>query len=561
MDRGFVQEECMDISYDKKSSEVIGMTNQNYRFIRSLDYNSKLVEMNKPMDSKKIIHSNNLYTFFVKKESILEKKVTQEVIEGYYQTISNPLQKYTKPKAAELYKQVEEQLENIDVEAIEAIEKWIIDWIQNSDTFSEINLTQKNYLKLFFIYGDREKTKRLYEQESRRYLIPNIYNSNDYNRRVSGEILGLPNNNMGMNAKKPYLENKSRKIIEPYLVDMEHVLLQGKFFDYLWGQVSVRKVNIYIDYDRESIKSYDNKEKVDYIDTGCFLRIRKGKNEAEIVDMDTVMGYSPTLKRPFHYHDYYNTEGDWKEEISTGYGLKTSLTDINLMFDEVFFGKQLIYNYFSEPQDMRSLDSRLANIILTYRRRLFDWFYKGVDNQIPEIVEEMALEIVLCSMDRGYMKKVKHQMNLWWSLQDYFAQNDKMKGVVRMVQENMKKHMDMYKEEWNFENDEEYFYTVGQMISYLLTRSKAKNIPSSLANGFLSANKDSVIKEKLIQVYEKYNYDIDLKQNVRVNNLMNHIMLYKPADSIRRDMLVAGITDTIHMYMIKEVNKKGGIEK
>ena len=54
----------------------------------------------------------------------------------------------------------------------------------------------KDYLKIFF-----EAPMEQYQRENDRYLVPNIYNSNDYNLEVEGEVYGLPNNNLGMNAK------------------------------------------------------------------------------------------------------------------------------------------------------------------------------------------------------------------------------------------------------------------------------------------------------------------------------------------------------------------------
>lgn len=42
--------------------------------------------MNKPMDSKKVIHSNNYLAFAVKKESITSK-LTETIIDNYYDTL------------------------------------------------------------------------------------------------------------------------------------------------------------------------------------------------------------------------------------------------------------------------------------------------------------------------------------------------------------------------------------------------------------------------------------------------------------------------------------------
>lgn len=55
-----------------------------------LDYYSKLIDMNKPIDQKKIIHSNNYYAFFIKKESLSDPKFTQSVIDEYYSILKEP---------------------------------------------------------------------------------------------------------------------------------------------------------------------------------------------------------------------------------------------------------------------------------------------------------------------------------------------------------------------------------------------------------------------------------------------------------------------------------------
>lgn len=552
IDKDFQIEESVEIIYNKNNGEISGRTHKDFRFIQFLDYNSKLLEMNKPMDPKKVIHSNNLYSFFLKKESLAEKKVTGEIIEGYYKIISNPELKYTKPKANALYKKIEEDIGCVDTDTVNRIKEWIGKWIESPVFSSEVDLSKKNYVKLFFVYDDRAKTQRLYEQENKRYLIPNIYNSNDYNKEIEGVAFGLPGNNMGMNAKKPYLGNKSRKTEAPYLLDIDKVLLQSKFFDYLWGQASIGKVNVYIDFDRKCIKTYDNKEAVDKVKSGGYLRIRKDKNEAQIQYIDTITGYEPELRTNFVYKNILNLKPEALEEISIGYGSKTKLYEMNLLFDEVFFGKKLIYNYFNDPADITFQDNQLENILLTYRDCLFGWFYKGIDTDMQRLSNEIAMKVIYHSLCNGYFNKVKHQMNLMWSLSDYFEQNNRMEETVRMVRENLKKHMDMYEQEWTFEDDEEYYYAVGQMINYFLSLSKAAKTPLSIVNPFLNAANDKIIKEKIIQMFQKYNYEIDSQKNVRVKNLFSHILLYEAGGKIQKDKLTAGLLDNKIIYEAKK---------
>ena len=99
-----------------------------------------------------------------------------------------------------------------------------------------MDFIRKNYLKIFF-----EDDRELYIQEEQRYLMTKIFNKNDYNLEVDNLILGLPNDNLGLNSKKPYMENKTRKITVPYLITPEEAVIQRKFFDYLMNQAKCRQ--------------------------------------------------------------------------------------------------------------------------------------------------------------------------------------------------------------------------------------------------------------------------------------------------------------------------------
>ena len=86
----------VDISFDKKTGQIVGQNCSDYQLIQELDYLSKLLEMNKPIDPKKVIHSNNYLSLAVKKESIISGKLSEEVLKGYYKILREPLSKYEK---------------------------------------------------------------------------------------------------------------------------------------------------------------------------------------------------------------------------------------------------------------------------------------------------------------------------------------------------------------------------------------------------------------------------------------------------------------------------------
>lgn len=546
VDKEFSKEYQLDIYVDKKTGEIVGNNDSRYQYIRYLDYNSKLIAMNKPMDSKKVIHSNNMYTFFLKKDSITSGKLTPEVIDGYFNTLANPEMKYSKPRAKKLYQQVEQEIGIVNREVLEKIRTWIKGWIQDLSILP-IEITGKDYLKLFFVYQNESKTKQIYENENKRYMIPNIFNNNDYNIEIGETVLGLPSNNMGLNAKKPFLENKTRKTVTPYLIDLNEVVWQNRFFDYLYGQASIGKVNIYFDFDKPKIYAIADKCDVpEYIDSGVYLRIRKGK-EVEILDSNTIIALNPNLEHTFSYKTILegNDDNVMKGECNTR-------SQLAAVIDEVFFGKTLSYNFFTEPESLSITDGVLENVLLTYRDRLFEWLYRNPKCDMKQLLEEMAMKLVQNSMKSGFQNKARQQLNLLLLLQDYLNQDMRMEEMMEMVQEAFKKHMGMHKEEWDFENDSEYYFAVGQLIDYFLSLSKSAKKPLSLANPFLEAKDDSLIKEKLGQMFAKYSYAIDSIIDIRAKNIISHVMLYIPKTTVQQQYLIAGLTASSAFYMKKE---------
>lgn len=92
----------------------------------------------------------------------------------------------------------------------------------------------------------------------------------------------------------------------------------------------------------------------------------------------------------------------------------------------------------------------------------------------------------------------------------------------------------------SIENDEEYSFAVGQAISYLQDRSKAKNKTQDLINQFLFVKNDKVLKLRLKQLYRHYNYDLIKGKKSPFSMLLAMIMEYDKTKKIDQDKLLAG---------------------
>lgn len=550
MDEGeFIPQEPVEISYDKKTGVIEGDSNTNYKFIQQLDYYSKLVEMNKPIDPKKIIHSNNYLTFFLKKESLATGKLTPDIISGYFEILKKPHIKYEKKaKAAELYRSLEKEIEEPDSRILQQIQ----DWIEMNLLDLEIEKSGKNYLKLFFVFSNQEKTINLYQKEGRRYLLPNIYNNNDSNLISSGKVYGLPNDNMGMNSKKPFLEHKTRKVKEPYLLSLDEVLMQSKFFDYLMGKASVGIAYVYVDTDDDKFHFCKQGQFPKDFSRGIFLKIQKGK-EVEIHNSDVVTNYSYHLKKAFVYKEIIEIPPKILEKFEPGYGRKGDCSSLEMLFDHVFFGKWLKNNYFTEPMDLGVKDGVIKYNLLRARDRLFNWFYKNNTEGIESLLQSVSLELVKNALGIGNEIQAKHQLNLRWSIMDYFAENDEMEARMGQVRSLLRGHID-YRDEWDFSGTDEYYYAVGQLAAYFLTKTKGAKKPLSFINPFLNAKKDDIVKRRLVQMFKKVNYDMDLS-DLRAKNLTSHVMAYQTDESVDQEMVIAGFTGSLLIYTKKEEDK------
>ncbi|WP_289129140.1 hypothetical protein [uncultured Megamonas sp.] len=553
-----------DIKFDKKTRNLNCTDDTLLNDICFYDYHSKLISMNKPIDIKKVIHSNNYLTFAVKKESITSK-LTEAIIDNYYDTLKNPLEKkYKKSKeASKIYQKFEEDHGVVNITLLEKCRSWIKQHIFSIDKLVNVDLGKKEYLKIFFEVfetneEDNKKNKELFIQEDNRYIYPNIYNNNYYNVEVDGKIQGIPDNNMGMNAKKPFLSIKTRKNPASYLLDGDTALLQKQFFEYLMNFASNGKNNVYVDTVNNKIEAYSDKEereKFSGIEAGYYLRIQKGK-ELEIQVQDNIVNYQDKLLLNFNYQDFFNMNIEKYPEYTKDIGIYTKRTDVGRLINNIFFSKYLLTNYFTDANDISVKDSALKRIIIMYRNVIFDWIYKGIDNNFEVVEKQFALELIKNTLINDYNLRAMTQLNLHWSFEDYFANLEKRGGkkmadIATKIRMSVKEKVMSKDEAVTVSNNEEYYYAIGQLMAYFISLSKASKKAQSLINPVLNAQNDTIIKTRLLQLYKKYNYNI-LTKNLRVKNLYAMILGYKPEGKVNQEMILFGYMDNNVIYTKSE---------
>lgn len=542
---------------DKKTGDIPGKNNRDYKFISFLDKNSRLITMNKAVDSGKIIHSNNYYSFFIKKESIKAGKLQDKNIETYYGVLSDPYVKYGKSQAKQIYDETERILGPVNTEIIDRIRTWVE---QNLNVFiqqQDISLEAKDYLKIFFVYGEDEKTKAEIKKEGQRYIRPNIFNNNKYNQLANDQIFGLHSNNMGLNEKKPFLENKTRKISIPCAVTMERAIIQNQFMEYLSSEAAKGKNNVYIDLDKKKIQCVKNgEENADAdIESGLYFRVRQGKTELEIHSFERIAGYTSKLKRPFCLKMIFTFSEKTEEVYSGSYGMKDKLYQIESLVNEVLFGKYLINNYKTQAGDLPNIDNRMKEELLLCRDQLWNWFHNNESRNVKPLLDKACKRLIRDSIENEYLEKAKHQFNLWLSLTDYlneYRRNEvPMSDVMSEVRRQLLEHVMKSQGEWMFENDDEYYYAVGQISRYILDLSRAAKKSLDMLKPILTVQDDKILKKRVVRLAEKYDYAIEMKY-ARAMELLGKVLTYTPDETGNVVMIMAGYVDKNILYLSKK---------
>ncbi|TJX13724.1 hypothetical protein E9840_08395 [Tissierella creatinini] len=551
--------EVLDSLLVKKDTEKDSL----YRKFRDRDSLSVLLEMNKPIDATKQIHSNNYLSFFIKKDKLSGTASSMEkinnAIERYYDVFSDYSTKYD-AKKMELLKglNIEDRPER--EEEIMKIKNWIMDNIQEFNKLQDF-LADKNYLKIFFVSSNKtllETTSDYFEDiekyatESKKYIIPHIYNKNSYNRIKEGTIYGVSGNNFGLNDKKPFLLNRTKPNELPFMVSMEDIMKQKLFFDWLYALTSSGKNNIYIG---KIVTGRDNNGKNlvtgyganEYLNNpafkGYYLRTLKEKNEAEIVDFDIINSLHfeddgmfikdyLDLPKSVRLDDYYKTS---KHKLSEAMGI----------IDSALYAKTLRSGFFADAKNVSKDDIVLKNIILNTRDIFIRWYVKGYELTELSTLESETFELLLRHLRLNQYVSLANAYNVRKSLLKYIKENigeglDNMEEYRELQIRNQLLELVNRDEAYQLESEELFAFALGQSLYFLISKSEASDKNLSMIYPILQTNKLKRIKDLTINLLEKYSHKIELK-NKRFNNLFSMVMTYEGKDTISaKDMIIAG---------------------
>lgn len=473
--------ESKTVKREKLFTNLDGIQNSDMKeWFKRNDYYSSYINSNKSLFDKKI-HNINYLSYFFKLEN--SDYVKNKIDEHF--TILLDFGKFKDKKDKEVLENYQDRLKSDDRK------KDILDKCETlKNCFDEIlevakEKEIKNYIKIFF-----EEDLYIYKEESAIYLSLKIFNDSSYNKKIRNSIYGLSNSNMGLNSKKPFLENKTRKFSAPFLLKNEDALLLKKFFDWL------------------KIQPYNQDRTLD--EEHFFIQKQSNNDEAEITDFDYIPTKKDDVNKYFpliYVKNYLELENKDKKLISD-YEIK-ELWQLEDKVDELFYNKQLKFNYYKESKDIKVSDflsKELQSILFVTKFAMINYFKKYNDTGFLNIVNKYGTQFVINHYMNEREFKAKETMNLKLSIQGETMDIKQELENLRTILED---------EEYKQLSKDEYLFLAGQWAAYLLSLSRAdnKNKTLALAEQYFKAKYISKIQSILNNDLEKFKHELRLSNS------------------------------------------------
>ena len=444
-----------------------------------------------------------------------KKIIKENAIKEQFKYLCN-YKKFSKPKEKEILETFNKQL-NSRERRKDIVKKyrWIRDNLASMVALAkehEVN----NYIKIFF-----DEPIERYKKESAIYYAIKIFNDISYSKKIEDAVYGLSDSNMGLNAKKPYLELKTRKEKAPFFIAKEDALLAKKFFDWLKVQAFMDKAPLGSDF---------------------FIN-RDFRDKELIIDFDHIPIKIEKLQKPIVIKNHLLIK---KGKVVIEDETITYLNILEDKVDEVLYNRQLKNNYYGEVY--KKLDNKFASLIYSTRDAMSGYFKKCDDRAFYDVIKKYATHLAIEHLVRSRFLQAGLCLNLKFSLLEYKKEEKVMD--IREMQEKMKKSIEKGTD-YESLSSKEFFYMSGQVVKYLLGQSEAYQKNGDMLEPFLRLKNVKKLKEEIRFTFFKYKHKIRLN-HIQFTNALALITAYEKDEKFDMDSFLIGVLSENVFYMKKE---------
>lgn len=535
---------CSPFSVGIKKDNLIGGKNYEKRKSegKSLVYDSfdnyfeKAADLLETVENEYIINvSESFASFFINKSW----KVVLDDIENQRATKYDLIQskiEHLKEKNKQIKDKVnkaviQEQIENLEEEAI---------------IFQP--LSDGEYI-IFYVDVGIE----FYKMTHTKYLDERLFNTSKYNTKPNSEnlIYGTSDFMNTFNAKMPFLMHQSATFDIPNRISNLDAIALFEFEDVLKNKTLPNPLPVFVYKSelrekvialyaegrrnfRDIIESLYQSYKDDF-QNYYLLNWSNTRDGIVFNDFDFVPKFDYELKNGegIPIQNFFEIRS--KEDKGMKYygELKNVFELEDRVFKSLIQNKYHRVNYFSEFKTDEYERMPLTFLSFSkYRKAIYDYVYKSNRNAIGgKEFDELIFNSILDDFKKANEYGIKDKLNYWYSLYNFFHKNNvnmasKLKEYQEFVSDLIEGKADLEQAA-----DEHFAFAAGQVIYYLLSKSKSEDTSFRLMEPYLQKTNCKALQENIADDFARYKHE-NFSRNFE--NVAAFVLSYKTDQNLKR---------------------------
>jgi len=157
---------------------------------------------------------------------------------------------------------------------------------------------------------------------------------------------------------------------------------------------------------------------------------------------------------------------------------------------------------------------------------------KGEIKPLLKVNRKFADDFIIYHLRQNKEERAKEALNLKLSLLKYEGDEMDIKKSLQNIEQKI--------EELEELTSEEFFILSGQIIKYLLEKSKKSDKKADMIEPFLRAGKSRKLKQEIETLFFTYKHEIRLNFK-KFNNALALVESYEENEKVQKDKLLVGI--------------------
>lgn len=370
----------------------------------------------------------------------------------------------------------------------------------------------------------------LYKQAYKRYLNDKLFNTALYNTKpdANGLVYGTSNFMNGFNSNMPFLMHQTATFDISGRISNTDAELLNELKNILPNKTLPNPLPIFIYKEEIQVKiitifnesgfKFKFNEIIQkliedkYKDIGNYYLLfwQNTKDGIVFKDFDFVSCFEYLLPRdkPCAILNLFEIMEKGGKEPKH-YSLIKNIFDFEQQVFKPFIqNKYLRVDYFGDlnKEDYSKLDLTFSSFA-KYRKAIYDYVYKSRRNAINEYVfYELAFNAIKDNIKNNDFYGAKEKLNIWYSLFDYFNVNNKYNMVDKLKEYQGFVAALISEETITDVSDEKFAFAAGQVIKYILSKSKSADNSYSLLEPYLQQSKCSEFKLAIANDFARYKH-------------------------------------------------------